>query len=107
MEADALMGLASILDAQHVSVLLGYPPDALDMLSIGLELKMDTDQGNKWFDGDVEDDGGVHIDQYDITSSPNDFNLVTLGSFIDRGAIRIPGFQRHFVWGRSSCVKTH
>ena len=59
---------------------------------------MDTDQGNDWFEDDEEDGGAIDIDQYDITSSPNDFNLVTLGSFIDRGAIRIPGFQRHFVW---------
>ena len=56
------------------------------------------DQPNTWFADDAEDDGGIHIDQYDITASPNDFNLVTLGSFIDRGAVRIPGFQRHFVW---------
>ena len=53
---------------------------------------------NHWFEGEAEQDDGFHIDQYDITSSPNDFNLVTLSSFIDRGAIRIPGFQRHFVW---------
>ena len=59
---------------------------------------MGKDRKNKWFADEAEGDGGVHIDQYDITSSPNDFNLVTLGSFIDRGAIRIPGFQRHFVW---------
>lgn len=59
---------------------------------------MDTDQRNKWFADDAEDDGGLHIDPYDITASPNDFNLVTLCSFIDRGAIKIPGFQRHFVW---------
>lgn len=59
---------------------------------------MDTEQRNTWFADDPEDDGGIHIDQYDITASPNDFNLVTLGSFIDRGAVRIPGFQRHFVW---------
>ena len=59
---------------------------------------MDTEQRNTWFADDAEDDGGIHIDQYDITASPNDFNLVTLGSFIDRGAVRIPGFQRHFVW---------
>ena len=58
---------------------------------------MDAQQG-KWFADDAEDDGGVHIDNYDITAAPNDFNLVTLGSFVDRGAIRIPGFQRHFVW---------
>ena len=56
------------------------------------------DQPNTWFADDAEDDGGIHIDQYDITASPNDFNLVKLGSFIDRGAVRIPGFQRHFVW---------
>lgn len=55
-------------------------------------------QSNTWFADDAEDDDGIHIDQYDITASPNDFNLVTLGSFIDRGAVRIPGFQRHFVW---------
>ncbi len=59
---------------------------------------MDTDQRNKWFADDAEDDRGLHIDPYDITASPNDFNLVTLCSFIDRGAIKIPGFQRHFVW---------
>jgi len=59
---------------------------------------MDTDQHDPWFEDDVEDDGGIQIDLYDITASPNDFNLVTLGSFIDRGAVRIPGFQRHFVW---------
>ena len=61
-------------------------------------MKMDTDQHDPWFEDDVEDDGGIQIDLYDITASPNDFNLVTLGSFIDRGAVRIPGFQRHFVW---------
>lgn len=57
-----------------------------------------NNQSSTWFADDAEDDGGIHIDQYDITASPNDFNLVTLGSFIDRGAVRIPGFQRHFVW---------
>lgn len=59
---------------------------------------MDTDQHDPWFEDDMEDDGGIQIDLYDITASPNDFNLVTLGSFIDRGAVRIPGFQRYFVW---------
>ena len=59
---------------------------------------MSKDRENKWFADEAEDDGAIHIDEYDISSSPNDFNLVTLGSFIDHGAIRIPGFQRHFVW---------
>ena len=59
---------------------------------------MDTERRNTWFAEDAEDDAGIHIDHYDVTVSPNDFNLLTLGSFIDRGAVRIPGFQRHFVW---------
>ena len=62
---------------------------------------MDTDQHDPWFEDDVEDDGGIQIDLYDITASPNDFNLVTLGSFIDRGAVRIPGFQRF----RGACLR--
>ncbi len=70
----------------------------MDVHSID-KVEPETDnQPNTWFADDAEDDGGIHIDQYDITASPNDFNLVTLGSFIDRGAVRIPGFQRHFVW---------
>lgn len=59
---------------------------------------MDVAERNTWFADDADEDGGMHIDQYDVTASPNDFNLVTIGSFIDRGAVRIPGFQRHFVW---------
>ena len=67
---------------------------------------MDTDQHDPWFEDDVEDDGGIQIDLYDITASPNDFNLVTLGSFIDRGAVRIPGFQRSGapVYGVTACT---
>ncbi len=38
------------------------------------------------------------IEEYDLTSTPNDFNILTLGSFIDSGAITIPGFQRNYVW---------
>ena len=38
------------------------------------------------------------IKEYDITASPNDFNILTLHSFIESGAVRIPGFQRNFVW---------
>lgn len=43
-----------------------------------------------------EDDG--YIDEYDLTATPNDFNVMTINNFIESGAIQIPGFQRHFVW---------
>lgn len=38
------------------------------------------------------------INEYDLTSTPNDFNILTINSFIDSGAIIIPGFQRNYVW---------
>ena len=38
------------------------------------------------------------IDEYDLVSSPNDFNTRTLVDFIDQGVVTIPGFQRNFVW---------
>lgn len=38
------------------------------------------------------------IDEYQISSSPNDFNVLTITSFIESGAIKIPGFQRQYVW---------
>ena len=38
------------------------------------------------------------ISQYDIVSSPNDFNTKTLVDFIDSSVVIIPGFQRNYVW---------
>jgi hypothetical protein len=53
-----------------------------------------------WLDDSARDDEEVdlQIDEYDLTSSPNDFNVLTISSFIESGAVKIPGFQRHFVW---------
>lgn len=44
----------------------------------------------------IDNDG--YIDEYDLTATPNDFNVMTINSFIESGAIQIPGFQRNFVW---------
>lgn len=38
------------------------------------------------------------LDEYSIISSPNDFNVATLISHIDKGKFVIPGFQRNYVW---------
>jgi uncharacterized protein with ParB-like and HNH nuclease domain len=51
-----------------------------------------------WFDDYAEDEDEIQIDEYDITATPNDFNVSTLFNFIESGAVRIPGFQRNFVW---------
>lgn len=44
------------------------------------------------------DDASYPIAQYDIVSSPNDFNTRTMVDFIDSGVVIIPGFQRNYVW---------
>lgn len=36
--------------------------------------------------------------EYNITSSPNDFNIKTLNDLMEEGIIKIPSFQRNFVW---------
>ncbi|MFD1146091.1 DUF262 domain-containing protein [Saccharothrix hoggarensis] len=48
--------------------------------------------------GEEESFPDGQVDEYDLTSSPNDFNITTLVNFIDSGVVKIPGFQRHYVW---------
>ena len=62
------------------------------------------ENGQSWFEDYAEDADEVQVEEYDITVSPNDFNVMTLHSFVESGAVRIPGFQRNFVWdlGRAS-----
>lgn len=52
----------------------------------------------KWFDSDPQSDEAYSISEYEITTSPNDFNIKTMYDFIKSGAINIPGFQRNYVW---------
>lgn len=53
----------------------------------------------EWYDDYLDSDVDTgQVDQYDITASPNDFNVVTLYNYIDSGFVTIPSFQRHYVW---------
>lgn len=64
-----------------------------------------TDNNNEtWFDDYAEDADDIQVEEYDISAAPNDFNVITINSFLESGAVRIPGFQRNFVWdiGRAS-----
>jgi uncharacterized protein with ParB-like and HNH nuclease domain len=65
---------------------------------------MSGEQRADWFDDYAEGADELQVDEYDITATPNDFNVMTLHSFVESGAVRIPGFQRNFVWdlGRAS-----
>ncbi|WP_312045247.1 DUF262 domain-containing protein [Erwinia sp.] len=57
-----------------------------------------TEQDNVWFEDYADNSDPFQISEYDITSTPNDFNVMTLFSFVESGAVKIPGFQRNFVW---------
>ncbi len=58
--------------------------------------------GSEWFQDYAEEaqeaDEDTDVVNYDLSVTPNDFNVSTLFSFIESGTIVIPGFQRHYVW---------
>ena len=57
----------------------------------------DRDQENDYEDYSA-DEVDLQIEEYDIASIPNDFNVLTLYNFIKSGSVIVPGFQRNFVW---------
>ena len=63
------------------------------------------ENANKWFDDYAEDERDDEVVDYDITATPNDFNVLTLFSFMEEGSVVIPGFQRHYVWDRRRASK--
>ena len=52
-----------------------------------------------WLEGaEPSEDEDGQIEEYDLNSTPNDFNVLTIFNFIESGAVKIPGFQRNYVW---------
>ena len=78
-----------------------------EILDEGDAKKLDEEEVESisWF----SDDGGEDVDSsfkdYDITASPNDFNLSTIVNFIDTGPFKVPGFQRNYVWDLKKASK--
>lgn len=58
-----------------------------------------------WLDGPSQELDEVWVDEYDIVASPNDWNFMTIVSFIERGAVKIPLFQRNYVWDKKRASK--
>jgi hypothetical protein len=46
-------------------------------------------------ENDIDD---LQIDEYRISTTPNDFNITTIKDFLDKGIFEIPLFQRNYVW---------
>lgn len=45
-----------------------------------------------------DEEENYQVTEYDITVSPNDFNINTIFDFINSGIVNMPGFQRNYVW---------
>ncbi len=55
-------------------------------------------QKEDWYYVDEHEDEDFSVQEYDITATPNDFNVRTIYDFIESGLVKIPGFQRNYVW---------
>ncbi len=47
----------------------------------------------------------VSVAQYDISVIPNDFNVLTINSLLEKNVISMPSFQRNYVWDRKRASK--
>lgn len=65
----------------------------------------ETTQDAEWFEDYADQEDDLQIDEYDITATPNDFNILTIFNFIESGAVVIPGFQRNYVWDAKRASK--
>jgi len=45
-----------------------------------------------------KEDEGYPLNENQLTTTPNDFNILTIISFIESSVFKIPSFQRHYVW---------
>lgn len=59
---------------------------------------MEQGLDDKWYLSEDDESVGYSFKEYDITSTPNDFNTKTIIDFIESGLFKIPGFQRNYVW---------
>ncbi|GAA3312944.1 DUF262 domain-containing protein [Arthrobacter ramosus] len=57
------------------------------------------------FDPLEESTGAAVVGEYDLVSTPNDFNVLTIKNFLDTGAVKVPRYQRNFVWDRARASK--
>lgn len=66
-------------------------------------------ENNTLYEGDVvyseEEDTSLNWAEYNISVAPNDFNISTIVSLIDAGVVKIPGFQRNYVWDKKRASK--
>ncbi|WP_198079472.1 GmrSD restriction endonuclease domain-containing protein [Acinetobacter calcoaceticus] len=45
-----------------------------------------------------EEEESYSLSNFNLVTTPNDFNAATIVAFMDKGVFKIPSFQRNFVW---------
>lgn len=66
---------------------------------------LEVQANDKWYIDLCEEEPEAVVKEYDITATPNDFNILTLFSLIDNGVIKMPPFQRNYVWDEKRASK--
>jgi hypothetical protein len=61
-----------------------------------MSTEMQPEQSMLWDEDDSAEPDDYQVTEYDLTASPNDFNISTLFNFIESGAVKVPGFQRNY-----------
>lgn len=54
---------------------------------------------------DAGESENMPLTEYDLISTPNDFNVMTIKNFLETGAVQIPRYQRNFVWDKARSSK--
>ena len=52
-----------------------------------------------------DEEGAIAIQPYEVDCLPNDYNISTLLNLLQRGYLRIPSFQRNYVWEKDMASK--
>lgn len=76
-----------------------------EQTEINAEASSLPDEPVSWLDDASQEFDDVEVGEYDIVSSPNDWNFTTIVNFIDSGALKIPAFQRNYVWDKKRASK--
>lgn len=66
---------------------------------------IEENKNTNWYIDLCEEETETIVKEYDITATPNDFNIMTLFSLIDNGIIKMPPFQRNYVWDEKRASK--
>lgn len=65
-----------------------------------MEQELDETVDQKWYEDDNDDDIGYSFKEYDVTSTPNDFNTKTIIDFIESGLF-IAHAAKFCAWSKS------